>query len=300
MGLPAGIYPYLVSPIDARGDVAGLVMGRLIEDLIEAGIHGLCPLGSTGEVMYLTFAQRRRIVEETVRFARGQVPVVPGVAAFGLHDAVEQATAFEQAGASGLVLMRQSGFPASEEGVIDYFAAVADAVRVPIVLYTNPSLLGAELSIDVIVRLSAIPNVKYIKDASGNTGRILSIINHIGEDLGVFSASAHIPLFVFELGGMGWMAGPACVAPRAAVMLFDLFQQGDRNGALELQRELWYLNEAFERYSPARSIKAALHLRGYDVGDPISPQAPLEGTALQEIESALRRADAALAVKGAA
>src|SRR6185295_14435704 len=106
--LPPGIYPYLVSPINADGSVREETLARLVEDLIKAGVQGLTPLGSTGEVSYLTAPQRQRIVEVTLEATGGRVPVVPGVAAFSTHDAVEQARLYERLGAAGLVVMRQN------------------------------------------------------------------------------------------------------------------------------------------------------------------------------------------------
>ncbi len=293
--LPHGIYPYLVSPVDRAGTVDEAAVERLVGDLIAAGVNGVTPLGSTGEIMYLTPGQRRAVVGATLRAAKGRVPVVPGVAAFATTDAVDQAREFVAMGADGLVVMRQNAFPASEEGVIEYFTEVAQAVDVPIILYTNPTLLGSDFSPEALAALARVPNIRYIKDATGDTGRILTLINRLGDKLEVFSASAHIPAFVFLLGGVGWMAGPACVIPQAAAELYRRVKNGDVDGALALQRPLWGINECFRKYPLAACIKAALQLRGYEVGDPIHPQRALDAKARAEIATALADADRALA-----
>jgi 4-hydroxy-tetrahydrodipicolinate synthase len=292
--LPHGIYPYLVSPVDRDGRVDEVVLERLVSDLIAAGVNGVTPLGSTGEIMYLTPSQRRAVVGATLRGAKGRVPVIAGVAAFATTDAVDQAREFAALGVDGLVVMRQNAFPASEEGVIDYFTEVARAVDIPIVLYTNPTLLGSDFTIDSLVALSRVPNIRYIKDATGDTGRILTLINRLGGKLEVFSASAHIPTFVFLLGGVGWMAGPACVVPEAAAELYRRVTSGDVQGALALQRPLWSINECFRKYPLAACIKAALQIRGYAVGDPIRPQSALGAAAREEISIALADADRAM------
>lgn len=293
--LPHGIYPYLVSPIDAAGNVDAPVLSRLVDDLVNAGVDGLTPLGSTGEIIYLNPDQRQRIVEVTLEAAAGRVPVVPGVAAFSIDDGVRQARLWESLGTAGIVVMRQNGFATSEDGALGYFEQVAGAVSIPVVLYTNPALLGTDFTMAGLRRLSDLPNVRYIKDATGDTGRILSLLNHVGDRLEVFSASAHIPALVFLLGGVGWMAGPACVIPRAARVLRDRVAAGDIASALDLQRKLWPINEAFRKYPLAACIKTALQLRGYAVGDPIAPQLPLGPEARAEIERALAAADAAVA-----
>jgi 4-hydroxy-tetrahydrodipicolinate synthase len=292
--LPHGIYPYLVSPVDRDGRVDEAVLERLVSDLIAAGVNGVTPLGSTGEIMYLTPAQRRAVVGATLRVAKGRVPVIAGVAAFATTDAVDQAREFAALGVDGLVVMRQNAFPASEEGIIDYFTEVARSVDIPIVLYTNPTLLGSDFTTESLVALSRVPNIRYIKDATGDTGRILTLINRLGGKLEVFSASAHIPTFVFLLGGIGWMAGPACVVPEAAAELYRRVTSGDVQGALALQRPLWSINECFRKYPLAACIKAALQIRGYAVGDPIRPQSALGAAAREEISTALADADRAM------
>jgi len=282
-----GVFPYLVSPVGDSGEVKSDVLARLCDDLINSGVHGLTPLGSTGEFAYLTWPQRRRIVEVTVKAARGRVPVVAGVAATTIADGVFQAREMEKLGCDGILAILEAYFPLTDEGVYAYFKAVAEAVALPVVLYTNPNFQRSDLSLPVIDRLSRIPNVRYIKDASFNTGRLLSIINRVENRMQVFSASAHIPACVMLIGGVGWMAGPACLIPRQSVELYELCRRGDWARAMELQRSLWAFNQAFAKYNLAGCIKGGLQLQGYDVGDPLPPQAPLSQEGVEEVRQAL-------------
>jgi dihydrodipicolinate synthase/N-acetylneuraminate lyase len=282
-----GVFPYLVSPIRPTGEVDAEVLARLCDDLIGVGVHGLTPLGSTGEFAYLSWAQRRRIVEVVVATARGRVPVVAGVASTTIADAVSQAAEFERLGCSGILAILEAYFPVSDDGVYAYFKAIADAVSIPVVLYTNPSFQRSDLSLPVIERLSRVPNIRYIKDASFNTGRLLSILNRVEGRMQVFAASAHIPVCVMMIGGVGWMAGPACVAPRQSVELYELCRRGDWATAMARQRPLWNLNQAFAKYNLAACIKGGLELQGYAVGTPLPPQAPLPPEGVEEVRRAL-------------
>jgi 4-hydroxy-tetrahydrodipicolinate synthase len=282
-----GVFPYLVSPLDASGRVKTDVLGRLVEDLIAAGIHGLTPLGSTGEFAYLNREQRADVVRATVAAAAGRVPVVAGVASTATDDAVDQAKAYAQIGVDGILAILEAYFPLTDAQVESYFRAIADAVDIPVVLYTNPQFQRSDLSLDVIARLSEHPRIRSIKDASTNTGRLLSIMNRCEGRLSVFSASAHIPACVMLLGGVGWMAGPACLIPRESVRLYDLCRAGEWQDAMELQRRLWRINEIFARYNLAACIKAGLELQGYPVGDPVPPQAPLSTEDRQVVAAAL-------------
>jgi len=282
-----GVFPYLVSPIHESGEVNAEVLARLCEDLVQAGVHGLTPLGSTGEFAYLTWPQRRRVVEVVIAAAKGRVPVVAGVASTTIADAVFQAREFERLGCSGILAILEAYFPVSDEGVLAYFKAIAASVAIPVVLYTNPNFQRSDLSLPVIDELSRVPNIGYIKDASFNTGRLLSIINRVRGRMEVFAASSHIPTCVMLIGGVGWMAGPACVAPRQSVELYELCRRGDWTAAMDRQRPLWSLNQAFAKYNLAACIKGALQLQGYPVGAPLPPQAPLPPEGAEEVRRAL-------------
>jgi 4-hydroxy-tetrahydrodipicolinate synthase len=103
----------------------------------------------------------------------------------------------------------------------------------------------------------------------------------------IFAASAHIPAAVMLIGGKGWMAGPACVAPRASVALYELCRAGKWAEAMDLQRPLWRLNQAFAKYNLAACIKGGLEAQGYPVGDPLPPQKPLTAEVRKEVAAIL-------------
>jgi 4-hydroxy-tetrahydrodipicolinate synthase len=269
-----GVFPYLVSPIDASARVATDVLGKLSSDLIAAGVHGLTPLGSTGEFAYLNREQREAVVRITIEAADKRVPVIAGVASTSTADAVEQAKNYQKYGADGILAILEAYFPLKDAQIETYFRAIADAVDIPVVLYTNPQFQRSDLTLDTIARLAEHPRIKYIKDASTNTGRLLSIMNRCPQ-MKVFSASAHIPAAVMLIGGVGWMAGPACIVPRQSVRLYDLCRAGKWPEAMKLQRDMWRVNEAFARLNLAACIKAGLQIQGYAVGDPVPPQAAL-------------------------
>jgi dihydrodipicolinate synthase/N-acetylneuraminate lyase len=282
-----GVFPYLVSPVSPSGEIMSEVLDRLCRDLIAAGVHGLTPLGSTGEFAYLSWPQRRRVVEVVVKAASRRVPVVAGVAATTIADGVFQAREMQELGCDGILAILEAYFPISDEGVHAYFKAIAEAVTVPVVLYTNPNFQRSDLSLPVIDRLSRIPNIRYIKDASYNTGRLLSIINRVEGRMAVFAASAHIPACVMLIGGKGWMAGPACIVPKQSVDLYERCRRGDWNSAMQLQRQLWSINQVFAKYNLAACIKGGLELQGYAVGTPLPPQPALSPEGIEEVRLAL-------------
>ncbi len=294
----SGVFPYLVSPIDERGEVKEAVLTRLVNDLIDAGIHGLTPLGSTGEFAYLNREQRHRIVEVVVQATRHRVPVVAGVAATTIADAIDQVKAYDALGVEGILAILEAYFPVPEDGVVAYFTAIANGTGLPIVLYTNPQFQRSDLTLSAIERLAKVQNIRYLKDASSDTGRLLTIINAVGDRIRVFSASAHIPACVMLIGGIGWMAGPACVVPRQSVRLYDLCRAGEWDDAMRLQRKLWRMNRVFAKYNLAACIKGGLELQGYDVGPPLPPQVPLSDAGRAEVKDILADLDESAASSG--
>jgi 4-hydroxy-tetrahydrodipicolinate synthase len=282
-----GVFPYLPTPLDEQGSVKKDVLAHLCEDLLQAGVHGFAVLGSTGEFAYLNEEQKFDAVKHTVAAVRKRVPVVAGVASTSTKEAVKQAQAYERLGADSILVVLESYFPLNEQQVESYFSAVADSVNVPVIIYTNPQFQKTDLSLEVIARLSEHPQIQYVKDASNNTGRLLSILTRC-EGIRIFAASSHIPAAVMLIGGFGWMAGPACILPRASVKLYNLCSEKRWEEAVALQRKLWRVNEAFAKFNLAACIKAGLTMQGYEVGDPVLPQSPISPIGMTTLRGILQ------------
>lgn len=271
-----GIFPYLVTPIDRSGNLKEDVLSDLVNHLITKGVHGLTPLGSTGEGAYFPWEQKKRIIEAVVETAAGRVPVIAGVNEMTTKGAVKQAVETERIGADGILVVLPTYFPLADQQVVEHFQAVARAVSCPVTLYTNPKFAKWDFTIPMLQQLAEEPNIRYLKDASGNTGNLLSIVNAFQDRIKIFSASAHVPLFVFMMGGIGWMSGPACLIPEQCVKLYELAREKNWEEALKLQKTLWSLNVAFQNYSLASCIKAGLEMQGFSVGSPLPPQRQLD------------------------
>ncbi|MFR2692174.1 MAG: dihydrodipicolinate synthase family protein [Enterocloster bolteae] len=259
-----GIFPYLVSPVDEYGKVKEQVLRNLVGASHWVWCPWTYPLGSTGEFFYLDWEQRREIVRIVVEAAAGRVPVVAGVAASTNRDAVFQAAEFERLGVDGILGILNVYFPLNQDGIYDYFASIADAVSCQVVVYNNPKFTGFEIEIPTLKRLSQISNINYYKDASGNTGRLLQLSNVVGNDLKIFSASAHVPVFVMMLGGAGWMAGPACLLPRESVMLYELCEKTLGRGIQTAENHVGS-EPCFQKYNLAACVKAGLQFQGFSV-----------------------------------
>lgn len=267
-----GIIPYLVSPYDKEtGKLKLDSLENLSQSLIEQGVHGLSPLGSNGEVHYLSRQEKVDIVKTVVDVTDKRVPVIPGVTGYTAKDLIEQINELENVGIDGVVIILNAYFPIQRDEIVNMFKTIANNVSCPICLYNNPKFANIDLTPDIIVELAEEPNIQYFKDATGLTGRLLTVINNVQDKLKIFSASAHIPLHVMQMGGVGWMAGPACVVPKLSLELFELAEQKKWDEALQLQKKLWRVNEAFQKYNLVPCVKSVLNMQGYDVGSPMPP-----------------------------
>ena len=286
-----GIFPYIVSPVDPDGTIREKVLRDLVNYLLNAGVHGITPLGSTGEFYYLSWEQKKRIVEIVLDEVNGRVPVTPGVASSSTNDAVKQAIEMEAMGADGIVSVLNTYFPIKQEDAYSYFFEVAGHVSCPVVLYNNPKFTHFDLSLSLLKQLSDLPNVNYYKDATGMTGNIMNIINLCGDNIKIFSASAHLPVFVMMMGGVGWMSGPACLIPKTCVKLYDLCRLKRWDEALTLQKRIWEANYLFQKYNLAACIKAGLELRKFEVGNPVAPNTRINEVGIKEIKNIIEQLD---------
>ena len=282
-----GIYPYLVIPIDKTGNLNEKALASLVDHLINKGVHGLTPLGSTGEGPYLDWEIKKEVIEIVVTETNGRVPVIAGVNNMTTKGAIKEAIETEEMGVDGILIVLPNYFKIDDKQIIQHFKSVAEAVSCPVTLYTNPKFSTWDFNINTLKELARIPNIKYLKDASGNIGKLMSIFSTLKDRIKIFSASAHIPTFVFMLGGVGWMAGPACLIPKQSVELYELSIKKEWEKALELQKKLWPLNQAFQKYSLAACVKAGLEMQGFEVGAPIPPQRQLDGEARDVVEKIL-------------
>lgn len=283
--LPSGVIPYLPTPVTDSGELNSDVLRQLIQRLGEAGVSGLSPLGSTGELPSISNTLAESVVTCVVDAANGVLPVIPGVLSGTTANAAVRTSVIRQLGASGIVAMIRPWGKISQSAMLEYFKTMAAATDLPLVLYRQPSL-GVQPDLGTLVALSKLPNIYALKDASPNTGFLLSL-QTAGCDLELYSASSHVPMLIWELGGRGWMGGPCCIAPYSSVAMWDNFQAGDMDSAWRLQRGLWPLCQAFAAFGPAATVKGGLELTGIDAGAPFAPMSGLNQSQAKTMCNAL-------------
>src|SRR5687768_10003116 len=169
----------LVTPFLPNGALDEAGVRRLARRQIDAGIHFLVPCGTTGETPTLSAAERVRIVEIVVDEARGRVPVMAGAGGYNTHEVVESARRMQEAGADGLLSVTPYYNKPTPDGLVEHYRAVAGAVSIPVIVYNVPGRTGCNVDVSTLTRLSTIPNITGVKEASGNVTQMCEICNAV-------------------------------------------------------------------------------------------------------------------------
>lgn len=280
-----GVIPALVTPRDnAAKDVDTKRLAEFTRHLLTTGIHGLFPTSSTGEAPLLSRDQRRRTIETVAEVVNGVVPVLGNAGAATTAESIRLARDAEAAGATHLAILPMHFVPLSADELYGYFAAVADSVSIPTILYNYPARTnGQNIPVSVAARLADRSPVIGIKDSSGNLANTLGYLRACGPEFAAFIGQETLILSLLAMGGAGTICAAANVVPQRAVALYEAFRRGDLAAARRHQEALLSLPAALARGTFPASIKAALASVGQPVGDPFPPVAPLGAAETEEI-----------------
>jgi 4-hydroxy-tetrahydrodipicolinate synthase len=294
-----GVFTALVTPMKANGDIHLPKLERLVDHQISQGIHGLIPLGSTGEFYALTPGERQQVLETTLAAAAGRVPVVAGANAGSTREVIGFARQAEQLGCAGVLLAAPFYSLPTPDELFLHFRAVNDAITIPIMLYNYPGRTGVDMSPEFIARLSELENVRYIKESTGEMARITTLMRLCGERLGVFCGCDSIALECFMVGAIGWVGGIANVLPASHAKLYELaVVNKDYVRARKLFFEMLPTLELMEgggRYT--QWVKAACGIMGHDSGPPRQPLGVATKAECAQLRKALRQCDEGKRIK---
>ncbi len=252
----------LVTPFTRSGALDETGVRRLARRQIEAGIHFLVPCGTTGETPTLTSDERLRVVEIVVAEAKGKVPVLAGAGGYNTHEVIEAAQQMARAGADGILSVAPYYNKPTPEGLYQHYKAIADAVPLPIIVYNVPGRTGVNVDVATIVRLSAVPNVIGVKEASGNVTQMCEICGAVPDDFLVLSGDDALTLPVMAIGGRGIVSVASNEVPAEMTRMVELAEAGDFTGARRLHRELLPLMLVNFIESSPIPVKTAMALMG--------------------------------------
>ena len=248
----------LVTPFQADGSLDERAMRRLVGRQIEAGIDFLVPCGTTGESPTLTREEHLRAVRITVEAAKGKVPVLAGAGGYNTSEVIALARDLAILGADGILSVTPYYNKPTQEGLFQHYRAIAEAVSLPVILYSVQGRTGVNIEPATVKRLAEIENVIGIKEASGNVSQMAAILNAVPDDFIVLSGDDAITLPVVSLGGRGVISVVSNEIPAEMSQLTRLALQGDFAGARAIHRRFHSLMEINFVESNPGPVKAAL------------------------------------------
>jgi 4-hydroxy-tetrahydrodipicolinate synthase len=284
-----GVLPALVTPFrDGAVDEDAFV--RLVERQIAGGVHGLVPVGTTGESATLSHEEHRRVVELCIKTAHGRVPVIAGAGSNSTAEAIELIRHAKTVGADGALVVTPYYNRPSQEGLYAHYAAINEAVQLPVLVYNVPSRTAVDISNDTLARLAKLPNIVGIKDATGDLARASSQRLMCGEGWVMLSGNDDSALGYMAHGGHGCISVTANVAPEQCATFYNDAMAGRWPDALYGQDRLIRLHKAlFTDASPSPTKFALAHL-GLCAEDARLPIVPASEAARTEVLAALRDA----------
>lgn len=282
-----GTYTVLVTPFTPDGlavDVPALK--RLVDWQIEQGIHGLIPLGSTGEFLSMTMAEQELVMDVCIKQAAGRVPVLIGTGAEWTQEAVMKAKLAESLGADGVMVIPPYYSTPTPDELFEHYRLIGEAVSFPIMIYNNPATSNVDLTPPIVARLAEIDNVRYIKESTLEVTRVRDIIELCGDKMTVFAGI--LGYESFWLGAQGWVAVCSNFLPRDSARLFELAaDQKDQVAALALYRRMLPLVKMVGGHRYVAASKVALEYMGLPVGIPRAPRLPLPAADVTELKAHL-------------
>jgi len=290
-----GVFAAMVTPMTAKEEIDYAQLAAFTHHLVRQGVHGLVPLGSTGEYYALSAAERERVLRSTLEMVAGRVPVVAGANAGSTREVIAYSRQAEQLGCAGVMLAPPYySLPRLEE-LFAHFRAVNNAIGIPIVLYNYPGRTGVDMPPEFIERLAGLKNVRYVKESTGEMPRITELLRRCGDRLGVFCGCDTIALESLLVGAIGWIGGVVNVLPKSHVSLYALaVVKKDYAAARKLFFRLLPTLELMEgggKYT--QFVKAACNLAGHPVGPPRRPLMPPSAAERALLREALSRAGGA-------
>lgn len=244
---------------------------KLIEFQISNGVDALIVCGTTGEASTMTLQEKIDTIKCAVQTSNGRVPIIVGTGSNNTKQAVEMSKIAEELGADGLLVVTPYYNKTTQEGLIAHYSAIANEVKLPIILYNVPGRTGVNILPQTCLELSKIDNIVAIKEASGNLSQVAEIAHLCGDNLYIYSGNDDQILPILSLGGKGVISVLSNVRPKLVCDMVDSFFAGDIDKAINLQLNSIPLTKTlFCEVNPI-PVKAALSIIGFDFGKPRLP-----------------------------
>lgn len=275
MALFGRIATAMVTPFDNKGHVDFAKVTKLVNYLIENGTDSLVVSGTTGESPTLTKEEKVALFKHVVKTADKRVPVIAGTGNYDTYSSIELTKKAEEAGVDAIMLVAPYYNKPNQEGLYQHFKAIAESTPLPVMLYNIPGRSVVNILPETVIRLSKIPNIVAVKEASGNLNNMTKIIANTDDDFLLYSGDDSMTLPVLSIGGAGVISVSSHVIGLEMQEMVQAFLAGNYQEAAKLHQELLPIMEGLFKAPNPVPVKTALQLKGIDVGSVRLPLVPL-------------------------
>ncbi len=285
MSLFTGSGVAIITPFTSENEVNFDKLGDLIEWHIAEGTDALIACGTTAESPTLTDEEHKAVIKYCVDKSAGRVPVIAGTGSNDTAYAIQMSLSAEEVGADGLLIITPYYNKPTQKGLVANFNAIADAVNIPIILYSVQGRTGVNLEPETVATLSEHKNIVGIKEASGNISQVAEIVRLTPDDFSVYSGNDDMIVPLLSLGGHGVISVVANVAPKDTHNMVQLYLDGNVKEAAKLQLDMKPLIDALFCETNPIPVKTALNLMGHEVGHLRLPLTEMEAPTLARLQS---------------
>jgi 4-hydroxy-tetrahydrodipicolinate synthase len=286
-----GIIPPVATPMQANEDLDLPRLKWFLDHLITNGVHGVFVLGTNSEFYALDENEKQQVIATAVEHAHGRVPVYAGTGAETTREAVRLTRMAEKEGAHGVSVITPYFVSPNQQEIYDHYRRIAEATKLPVILYNNPATCGGvKIDVDTVARLAEIPNILGVKDSSGDLQNTIEFIRVVPERFSVLMGRDTLIYPAMIFGAKGAVPATANIAPKILVDIYESFVRGDHAASLAAQRKLSPIRLSLTLGTAPGGVKAALHMLGMSIGPCRSPVAPLPPDKIPLMKAALQSA----------
>ena len=285
-----GVMPAITTQFDVKGNLDLDTFKINLSHQINAGVNGIILGGTLGEASTLTNQEKQQLLAVTLGEVNGKIPVIMNIAEQATIEAIRLAQKAESEGADGLMLLPPMRYKATDEETVTYFSTIANATKLPIMIYNNPIDYKIEVTLEMFAALESYKNITAVKESTRDITNITRMINRFGDRFQILCGVDTIAMEALLMGANGWVAGLVDAFPRETVAIYSYCKQGE----LEKARSIfsWFLPLLELDISPqlVQNIKLCELATGMGTGHVRPPRLPLKGAELERVRSIIKTA----------
>lgn len=270
-----GVLVPIVTPFAADGSVDAAALRQLVERFIEAGVAGIVACGTTGEYYALEDDERELVLRTVAEATRGRVTSIAGINALSTTQAIRNAQQAEALGYDGLMLSTPPYSLPEQAGIVQHFTTVAQATKLPIIMYDFPARVGVQIAVETVIELARIPNIVGIKESSGSFNRALALIQSDIPDFQIISGSDDMAADFLFWGVRSWISGGANVFPAEQAAMVKAAGEGQWDKVRGLMRGMYPVIQAMESGDYNQKAKLGCRRHGVEAGPVRLPLSPM-------------------------